>query len=823
MIQVNFSGYNDYVTDSLHQWDLNQELTIHGLGVAVAPVIVFANRNISKGIVVQSKLENGVITCAIPNALLQFACDITAHLCDENYKEYKAYECIKIPVIARVEPADYLYTDNVPILTYESVIGEMGQIKASVERDMLTIKSEVQNIHNVDIAKVGEDIDKVEKEIATERARIDQFTKLSEGSTTGDAELMDIRVDAKGNTHESAGTAVREQILELDSKIDANVSELSSEIVENRKDLSLLNPILDIEFVNKSYVKPSFVENTKRLSNEMPILAEYDLPVVAYNGYRFAVNTWADTDISKGNISDSGWQTEYTISKGTYYTLVICRPNANEDITPTEKTNIHIEYLGKVIGDMEKELNNISEMNLSKNINDFFNGDIYECKYAWDSVENEKSARPLLYNVPISIEYNGDYIFDRMAYVSPKGYLHFNIDLSFENAQFFLWYKVKKNDGTYELNTYKELASGNNDVLIDLNWFAVYKDATEITFFFSFNSKTLSKCDILLKEPMMITEYGQYSTYGSTLGKWLSNIDTKISGDNAEKDSVSFVVSPNGTKYAQQIDDNGNTVNIPVIPSKVVFIGNSLLAGFNTFGMCASDNENDYAYLFKSYVDSLGNDTNIVKIPSADWESITSLSGKENWVNANITSDKLSGANLVVIQLGDNVNTDEKISVFKEGASYLVSYIRQNVPNARVCWVGSWYSQANMEIVKEVCRNKGCLFVDIRSLNVVENRAKIGDIVDRGQSYSLSYNINNYTDDTTNKKLTVIFTVDGTEYTSIVPYESYSFSNGTITINGQYQIVSNNGIASHPGNKGFKAITNTMLYDLGIADSKDTF
>ena len=56
--------------------------------------------------------------------------------------------------------------------------------------------------------------------IATQAARIDQFTHLSDGSTSGDAELMDIRVGADGVTYTSAGAAVRANDSALLSHID---------------------------------------------------------------------------------------------------------------------------------------------------------------------------------------------------------------------------------------------------------------------------------------------------------------------------------------------------------------------------------------------------------------------------------------------------------------------------------------------------------------------------------------------------------------------------------------------------------------------------
>jgi len=52
-------------------------------------------------------------------------------------------------------------------------------------------------------------------EVAVERARIDSFTKLAAGSTTGDAELIDARVDVDGVTYANVGGAVRGQFNKL--------------------------------------------------------------------------------------------------------------------------------------------------------------------------------------------------------------------------------------------------------------------------------------------------------------------------------------------------------------------------------------------------------------------------------------------------------------------------------------------------------------------------------------------------------------------------------------------------------------------------------
>lgn len=122
----------------------------------------------------------------------------------------------------------------------------------------------------------------IETEQSVQSARMDTFTSLPEGSTSGNAELADIRVGADGTTYDTAGNAVRGQIGELKSDLPdklkkANERFYIGNIVENKWQQSNGSEYSEAYAI---YLSANVQPNTKYYATGMLVNSSFPLIVM---------------------------------------------------------------------------------------------------------------------------------------------------------------------------------------------------------------------------------------------------------------------------------------------------------------------------------------------------------------------------------------------------------------------------------------------------------------------------------------------------------------------------------------------------------------
>lgn len=238
--------------------------------------------------------------------------------------------------------------------------------------------------------------------------------------------------------------------------------------------------------------------------------------------------------------------------------------------------------------------------------------------------------------------------------------------------------------------------------------------------------------------------------------------------DTGPADEV-ILTSESGKKFRLKIADDGTVQSESVYPKNVLSYANSLVWGFGTFGMCATSSQKDYYHLLETDIKNNEPTATIKKVYGSPWEHAENSADRLAQLNDNVLPELNADTDLVLIQLGDNINTDAKKATFYEDAVAMIGWFKKNAPKAQIIWVANWYNTAFsypkiVQAAAQFNNVKVCNITDLGAL--VENQGYIGM---------------EYTDD-----------------------------------NGVVKTVSNSGVASHPGNAGHRIIADRVKKMLGM-------
>lgn len=165
------------------------------------------------------------------------------------------------------------------------------------------------------------------------------------------------------------------------------------------------------------------------------------------------------------------------------------------------------------------------------------------------------------------------------------------------------------------------------------------------------------------------------------------------------------------------------------VPRRTLFIGNSLVFGMGGFGMCSTAPDKDYFHHVSSYIRGLDPNAEFVKLHGSEYEHSESMEAFEKWYGKKndlcIGSPSelfAPGLDLIFLQMGDNINTDEKFLTFKQSGDVLIRRIKEKCPRARLIWIHGWYSRPHVydEIVA-LCERHKIERLDIRAARSYES------------------------------------------------------------------------------------------------------
>ena len=211
-----------------------------------------------------------------------------------------------------------------------------------------------------------------------------------------------------------------------------------------------------------------------------------------------------------------------------------------------------------------------------------------------------------------------------------------------------------------------------------------------------------------------------YTVRSKTLNERMSEAEVALDLTGGATEVVtpsSILRNPDGVKYSLMVDATGVLKAVSHAASKVFVMGNSLTLGFSSFGMAASDPDHDWYHYVKEELTIYKPTLAMTRIAASPWEGGVSGAERLAYLNGTVAPALATDTDLIIIQLGDNVNTAEKQATFGVDAIALVQWLRNRCPNARILWVNGWYGYTFcFPLIQIACDTRGAEVVDIRPL-----------------------------------------------------------------------------------------------------------
>ena len=177
---------------------------------------------------------------------------------------------------------------------------------------------------------------------------------------------------------------------------------------------------------------------------------------------------------------------------------------------------------------------------------------------------------------------------------------------------------------------------------------------------------------------------------------------------------------------------------------------------WNESGMAATDEEKDYFHLVTDYLEETYGETAAYAYNLGNWELLNTDRAE---ALALLDAYLIPDMDLVTIQLGENV---KDTTTFKTDFAYLIRYIAEKCPKARIIVIDDFWSAARSALKREAVEECGVMFADLSEI-----RGK--------EEYQCGFD-------------TIVYGDDGTAHT-----------------------VAHSGVASHPGDAAMEYIAKAVI------------